>query len=94
MTKVCVTNGKDIDRHKLQYFPNSLNGKVVNWFRRYETAHLTTWAKVQHAFITQFNEIRSEGQLVIALGYVKQKKYESIEDYYDRFLQLCAVILQ
>jgi predicted TIM-barrel fold metal-dependent hydrolase len=26
--------------------------------------------------------------------YAKQKKYEFIEDYYDRFLQLCEVIPQ
>jgi hypothetical protein len=30
LTKVCVTNGKDIDCHKLQYFPNSLKGKAVD----------------------------------------------------------------
>jgi hypothetical protein len=59
----------------------------------YEMAHLaTTWGEVQHFFISQFNEIHSEGQTTAILRYVKQKKYESIEDYYDRFLQLCAVI--
>jgi hypothetical protein len=52
LTKVCVTNGEDIDPHKLQYFPNSLKGKIANWFGKYETAHsTTTWAKVQRAFI-------------------------------------------
>jgi hypothetical protein len=39
-------------------------------------------------------EIPSEGQVVVASQYAKQKKYESMEDYYDRFLQLCAVIPQ
>jgi hypothetical protein len=24
LTKVCVTNGEDIDAHKLQYFPTTL----------------------------------------------------------------------
>ncbi len=62
MTKVCVTNGKYTDDHKLQYFPNSLKGRVVDWFGKYETTHpTTTWTKVQRAFIIQFNEIRSEG---------------------------------
>jgi hypothetical protein len=28
------------------------------------------------------------------MHYAKQKKYESIEDYYDRFLWLCAIIPQ
>jgi hypothetical protein len=54
LTKVYVTIGKDIDNHKLQYFPNSLKEKATNWFGRYETN--TTWAKVQLAFITQFSE--------------------------------------
>jgi hypothetical protein len=40
--KVCVSNGKDIDYHKLQYFPYSLKGRDVNWFGRYETIHATT----------------------------------------------------
>jgi hypothetical protein len=42
-----------------------------------------TWVEVQHAFITRFNEIRSEGQAIAILRYVKQKKYELVEDYYD-----------
>ncbi len=30
LTKVCVTNGKDIDDHKLQYFPNYLKKKAID----------------------------------------------------------------
>jgi hypothetical protein len=30
--------------------------------------------------------------MVATLRYAKQKKYESIKDYYDRFLLLCARI--
>jgi hypothetical protein len=45
-----------------------------------------TWAKVQCAFIIQFNEIRNEGQAIATSRYAKQKKYESMEDYYDQFL--------
>jgi hypothetical protein len=30
VTKVCVTNEKDTNCHKLQYFPNSLRGRIVN----------------------------------------------------------------
>ncbi len=84
MTKVCVTNGEYIECHKLQYFPNSLRGRVANWFGKYETVHpTTTCAKVQRAFIIQFSEIRSEGQVIATSRYAKQKKYESMEDYYD-----------
>jgi hypothetical protein len=93
--KVCATNGENIDRHKLQYFPNSLKGRVVDWFGRYEIAHpTTTWTNVQCAFITQFSEIRSEGQVVTTLRYAKQKKYELVEDYYDWFFRLCVAIPQ
>jgi hypothetical protein len=64
--KVCVTNGEDTNCHELQYFPNFPREKVADWFGRYEIAHPTmTWAKVQHAFITQFNEIRIEGQATV-----------------------------
>ncbi len=44
-----------------------------------------TWVKVQRAFIIRFSEIRNEGQIAATLQYVKQKKYESVEDYYDEF---------
>jgi hypothetical protein len=30
LTKVCVTNGKNIYNHKLQYFPNSWRGRATN----------------------------------------------------------------
>ncbi len=37
----------------LQYFPNSLKGKTINWFAKYEMVHFViTWDKVQWAFIT------------------------------------------
>ncbi len=36
------------------------------------------------------NEIRA----IIALREVKQWKHEIVEDYYDKFLQLCVVIPQ
>jgi hypothetical protein len=35
LTKVCVTNGEDIDAHKLQYFPTTLRGKNSSWFTHF-----------------------------------------------------------
>ncbi len=51
-----------------------------------------TWDEIHRAFISRLNEIRSKGQAAVVLKYAKQKKYESREDYYDRFLQLYVVI--
>jgi hypothetical protein len=56
------------------------------------THPMATWGEVQWAFINRFREICNEGQVATTLRYAKQKKYESIENYYDKFLQLCAVI--
>ncbi len=93
LTKMCMTNGENTNDHKLQYFPNSLKGRTVDWFKRYETTHPTVaWAEVERAFITQFSEIKIEGKTSATLRYVKQKKYELMEDYYDRFLRLCVII--
>ncbi len=84
---MCVTNGENINDHKLQYFPNSLRGRAADWIGNYETTHpIVTWVKVQCAFIPWFNETRIEGQAIVTLQYVKQKKYEPMEDYYDKFL--------
>ncbi len=67
-----MINGEDTNDHKLQYFPNSLRGRAIDWFVGYETTHLvTTWDEIQWAFISQFNEIRSEGQVVATLRYEK-----------------------
>jgi hypothetical protein len=53
---------------------------------------MATWGEVQCAFISRFSEIHSEEQAKATLKYTKQKKYESVEYYYDKFLQLCIVI--
>jgi len=87
LTKVCVINGKDTNNHKLQFFPIFLKRITIDWFAKYEMAHLVaTWGEVQQDFINRFSEIRSEGQMAATLKCAKQKKYESIKDYYDRFL--------
>ncbi len=53
LTKVCVTNEKNTNDHKLQYFPNSLRKRTIDWFARYETTHpTTTWEEVQWAFMS------------------------------------------
>jgi hypothetical protein len=67
-----VTNGEYTNDHKLQYFPNFLRGRATDWFVKYETTHpMTTWDEIQWAFISQFNEICCEGQVVTALRYAK-----------------------
>jgi len=41
-TKVCVTNGENIEAHKLQYFPNTLKSRrTINWFAHYEITNPT-----------------------------------------------------
>jgi hypothetical protein len=87
-----VTNGEDINDHKLQYFPNSLRGRSIDWFAKYETTHpIATWGAVQCTFINRFNEIHNEGQAATTLKYAKQKKYEFVENYYDKkFGTLCG----
>lgn len=81
LTKICATNGKNINANKLQYFPNFLEGRTTNWFAQYEITNLTTtWNEIQKAFSVKFNEVQGEDQAMGALCYVKQRKYESMED--------------
>jgi hypothetical protein len=58
------------------------------------THPMVTWGEVQCAFISRFSEMHSEGQAITTLKYTKQKKYEYVEYYYDKFLRLCIVIPQ
>jgi hypothetical protein len=95
LTKACVTNGEDIDEHKLQSFPTTLQRKSVSWFTRFETTNLvTTWGEVWCSFISRFSDVHNKRQAIIALRELKQWKHETIKDYYDKFLQLCVVIPQ
>jgi hypothetical protein len=55
----------------LQYFPNSLQGKVINWFARFETTWPVARDEIQQAFIPRFSEVQSEGQAVAILHYAK-----------------------
>jgi hypothetical protein len=81
LTKVCVTNGKNINANKLQYSPNSLERRTTNWFAQYEITNPTsTCNETQQAFIVKFSEVQGEDQAMGALCYVKQRKYESMED--------------
>jgi hypothetical protein len=36
----------------------------------------------------------NEKQAIVALKNLKQWKHEIVEDYYDKFLQLCVIIPQ
>jgi hypothetical protein len=93
LTKACVANGENIDFHKLQYFPNILRKRAVNLFVWFETTNLvTTWLVVQQAFILHFSETCNKGQKIVAIRNIKQRRHETIEDYYVRFFQLVAVI--
>lgn len=67
----------------------------MSWFTRYQTKNpTTTWGKVQDPFVSRFNDVCNKKQAILALREVKQWKHENIEDYYDIFLQLCAMIPQ
>jgi hypothetical protein len=49
-----------------------LRGKAVNWFAKFETTQLVaTWDEVRWVFISRFNGVRSEGQVVATLRYAK-----------------------
>ncbi len=95
LAKICGTNGKDTDAHKLQYFPTTLRGRNASWFTCYETTNLVaTSRKVQHAFISRFNHMRKKKKNCSIFERMKQWKHEMVEDYYDKFLQLHTIIPQ
>ncbi len=50
--------------------------------------------EVQWAFISRFSEVWNKGQGVANFHYAKQKKYESVEEYDDKFIKLCVAIPQ
>lgn len=64
--------------------------QLVYSFQNYELT--TTWPTIQQAFILRFSEVYSEGQTITVIYNIKQKKHEIVENYYDKDLQLVAII--
>lgn len=61
LTKVCITNGKNTNAHKLQYFQNTLKRQTMDWFIKYDTTNpRTTLVNTQQAFIEQFSVVQNE----------------------------------
>jgi hypothetical protein len=58
----------------------------------YEMANMaTTWVEVQWTFIVKFNVTHNERQTITILKDIK-KKIWVMEDYNDKFLQLCVIM--
>jgi hypothetical protein len=49
-------------------------------------AHLVATWDVQWDVVNQFSDVYNEGHVTTTLKYVKQNKFEYVEDYYDSFL--------
>ncbi len=63
----------------------------MSWFTLYAiTNPVTTWGEFKCALISRFSDVHNEREAMIVLKEMKQWNHETIEDYYDNFLQLCC----
>ena len=83
---VCLANQKDTDAIKLQLFPVTLKKRALEWYSQFAPNHFSDWPALRAAFLMRFRIKKSEGEVIESLGSLKQKKDETMEEFYERVM--------
>lgn len=90
--KTCETiwmaNGiTDIDEWVRQ-FSATHRGVAIDWFANMDPQKLTTWAGVKKKFITKFQLLRDNNEIVVEIYNIKQGKNEIVRVYARKLKEL------
>ena len=83
---VCLANQEDTDAIKLQLFPVTLKKRALEWYSQFGPNHFPDWPSLGLAFLMRFRTKKSEGEVIESLGSLKQKKDETVEEFYERVM--------
>ena len=83
---VCLANQEDTDAIKLQLFPVTLKKRALEWYSQFGPHHFPDWPSLGAAFLMRFRSKKSEGEVIESLGSLKQKKDETVEEFYERVM--------
>ena len=83
---VCLANQEDTDAMKLQLFSVTLNKKTLEWYSQFGPNHFSDWPSLGAAFLMRFRTKKSKDEVIESLGSLKQKKDETIEEFYERVI--------
>ena len=83
---VCLANQEDTDAIKLQLFPVTLKKRALEWYSQFGPNHFPDWPSLGLAFLMRFRTKKSEGEVIESLSSLKQKKDETVEEFYERVM--------
>src|ERR1700738_3143687 len=89
---ICHANQEGTDAEKLRLFPVTLKKKALEWYTQFPANHFMNWNDLKTTFIQRFRSTKSEGEIINNLSHVKQKKDESVEEFYERVMVAAAKI--
>ena len=74
-------------------FPHTLQGKDTKWFFNLAPGSMTSWQKIEDAFMAQFSNEETPGILSLELSGIRMDDNEKIKDFNQRFITLLNRIL-
>ena len=83
---VCLANPEDTDAIKLQLFPVTLKKRALEWNFQFVPNQFPYWPSLGLALFMRFRTKKSKGEVIESLGSLKQKKNETIEEFYERVM--------
>ncbi|XP_057785955.1 uncharacterized protein LOC131003487 [Salvia miltiorrhiza] len=89
---VCSTlrpHGFTENNLRLLTFSHTLQGRARDWLFDLPPGSIRTWGDLEEQFLRKFFPESRAANLRMAISSIKQKKAESLADYWERFQQLC-----
>ncbi|CAI9777218.1 unnamed protein product [Fraxinus pennsylvanica] len=73
------------DAVRLQLFPNTLHGKVLEWLDSQPIVSINTWDDLAQKFCTKFFPLAKITKLKYDISIFRQGKSESFDEVWNRF---------
>ena len=83
---VCLANQENTNAIKLQLFLFTLKNIALEWYSQFGPNHFPDWPLLKAALFFRFRTKISEGEVTKSLGSLKQKKDETIEEFYKKVI--------
>ena len=69
-------------------FPHTLQGKAAKWFFNLGLGSITSWKKIEEAFMVEFSDEETPRILSLELLGIRMDDNEKVKDFNQRFITL------
>jgi hypothetical protein len=69
-------------------FPHTLQGKATKWFLTFAPRSITSWKKIEEAFMVEFSDEETPRILSLELLGIGMNENEKVKDFNERFITL------